>query len=89
MTNYQKTLEIAKVIIAYLSTFGVLIVPLPLLWAAVYRLRHTAYYDASIIFAGCMTMPLLWLSAYLSSRLGKWFLENWATHYINLVNSQK
>ena len=67
-------LELVKLFIAYVTVYGTLVLPVPVLWAAAY---HNGTWLV-IVGAGIATIPLFFFGLYTSFRLSRWYLMNWA-----------
>ncbi len=78
----SEVIDWIKVVIAYICTFGAIIVPVPALWCLVIHYHGTDYFFIAALAALVLSAPVFWFGAYLSFRLGKWFLENWAGKYV-------
>lgn len=81
MTKSRYAIECAKLVFAYLLTFGVLLSPFAIVIALIYRYWGTEQWwiGPLSVFGLIFMLPL---SAYVSRNLANWFLSNWAKPYL-------
>ncbi len=78
MSRLKYYFEILKLAVAYLVTFGVILIPTAILWIGVgVKFGGTAWFWPGALFAAVSTLPLFYFSLYTSYRLSKWFMDHW------------
>lgn len=82
MSKLQKAIEVAKIILAYIVIFGSMIIPIPLIVFAFYRLWDTDWSTAACVLLAPVALVTQYIGLYISHKSGRWFLENWGKKFL-------
>lgn len=77
MSRNSNTIEYLKIVVAYMGTFGALLIPIPVIGGLLYKFYGTDWWIYSCLAAAFLTLPLIYISLLTSHRLGTYFITKW------------